>query len=502
MRTSSLNLGRHPGLLWGAAFAAVFLVCGAWLAARGAHATRESLVRELAAGSFLSGRPLVFGVKHDYSLAGPILHLDARVRPGMPALLALGHALGIKSPALGAWLAAIFLAACAPIWGWALGPASGALVMALLLAGAGNGLWEELSSGGSAPAGIACLGLALGAARRGSFRVCGLAGMAGFLFHPGFETAFLALVLAHAAFGSASGPSAGRTRGRLIEAAWMAAPIFCVMLPFAVAGARPWLGRLAGSYLEGAGARERWFFDTDGGLGHPTSTQPTYVLFEEFIRNRWYDLTRPWLGDFLSELALPAPLLFGAFIHGLRRPAARVPLATFWLAAIGALLVGAGWLEGFERSQFLLVDALAAAWLSMLILDASPWARGGGIALACVLLAVNAGDLAGLARPAEPGLLDQDFGAVTTALRASNTEHGVVLARRGEGRVLALATPEIPFIELPENFADPGLLDGFIERWNVRWTTMGELLGPLMKKHRLDGPGVAGTARLWSIKPL
>lgn len=497
-KRSSKSRLTSPWIAGGIAGVAVFLALAAWLRGLPWAPTESALINEILAYSF-QDRSFWSPLKNDYSLSSSLVHPELAARPLFPALLSALNALGAAGTAKARWISAASISLCVPALAWSLRPAplaAALIAIGLLLAQARNGMLEAVATGSPAP--LACLLaiLAYGLAARGKRIAAGTAGAALAYAIPGGEAAAILLGLA-LFFREPFWRGGKELRRALRSACELLLPFAALFLPWVI---RSWdfYSTLARFPLEMDWARIHWFSDTDSGIGHLDFQGTANSTYQQSARHRWASFVAAYVSDFAVELATLGLVLFAGAADWLRSPARRILGLWVWTGLLAAISFLALRFHSFARQDFLLVDLGVMAWLGWICVDSRKTLAWAGRALAIAVVLVNGIALTALlgGEFASPYGLNERIISAARALGGVNGERAPVLVGPGEGAGIAFLTGGVPVAELPRSHAYPGLSDAFIDRFQIRWTTEGETLGPHLKSHSLVQ---VKDARLWAV---
>ncbi len=509
----------RPLVLYGVLCWAVLLVALLrWLDFHGYFISPDAIYMDVLAKSFGS-HPYWIWFKRAYSYPYEIIHPDFVMPPLWPLVHWFLGAIGITTWHRGNWMTAVFTAGLVPTWMWAITPhfekkpnaktkwrlnivLAGIVATLLLLAQARNQMWEELYLGIVSPIAVFFFVLSYGAYVRERYVACGVLTGIAFLIRFDAQITMVTFVLGHLLAWAGRRP----WKRILKECFWIGFSFVAVTAPWWLRsvyyGHSPWFNHMVPIFLYGEAGNFRWFPDTDTGVGHPLTNEP-YILYESLVRNRWTDLISPYLGDFLTPLAMPGILLFLGFLYALRRPKQRPLLAFVWVGALLRLTTVAGLADSFNRRYFLIFDACAITWITLMLWDSNRLIRHTAKALAILLILANWNNLTSVLRSLRPyvGYLDAGMSQLSQTVAELDSTHEPVLAAQIEGHAIAYYTDGIPIIELPTNDKDAGMMDQYLDRWKIRWTTLGEKLKPYVKKHSFIPFRSRNGITIWKVEP-
>jgi len=508
-------------LIWGfGSGLLLFLVLMIWLDYHGYFISPDAIYINVLAKSF-SEHPYVIWFKRAYSYRYEIIHHDFTFPPIPPLYHWILDSIGIGNWQRGNWTTAFFMGMTVPAWMWAMAPhfktqgatrraklgilAAGWIATLLLLAQAKNQMWHELYLGIVSPVAVFLFILSYGAYVRENYLLCGLLTGITFLVRFDAQVTLAILVLGH---GLAHIHERKRWKQTFIECFQMGISFLAITSPWWIRslflGHAPWFNHMVPIFLYGEAGNFRWFPDTDTALGHLIYNPPAYTFYEELVRARWKDLVEPYFGSFFSEAALPGLLLAISVIYAVRRPQYRALTAFIALGAFLRVAVVAGLHDAFNRRYFLIFDACVMTWLTLMLWDHKFLVRNAARAVMLLIVVANWNDLSQVLITMRPyvGYLEGGMPLLADAVKELNTTREPILTAQIEGHALAYYTEHIPIIEIPTNQADAGIMDQYLDRWKIKWTTVGGTIRPHLKTHAVTEIAASNGLKIWKVTPL
>lgn len=491
----------------------LFFILLVWLDFHGYFISPDAIYLNVLAKSFWQ-HPYIIWFKRAFSYPYEIIHPDFTFPPLGPLVHWFLENMGVTTWHRGNWITAFFMGMTIPAWFWAFLPhfenqktmsskkSKGASLSALLaawvatvllLAQSQNQMWQELYLGIVSPVVVFLFILTYGAYLRKRYHLCGILIGTAFLIRFDAQVTLAIFVLGHLAstVGTSLKTNVGQKKWRaaFFESFQMIWPFLVTTSPWWVRsiflGHTPWFNHMVPIFLYGEAGNFRWFADTDTAIGHPITNTPV-EFYLQLLDARWTDLIHPYLGGALTPIAYPWLLLSLGLVYALKRPAHKALLAFTWIGAILRLLVVAGLHDAFNRRYFLIFDACAITWLTLMLWDKNRWIKAASVGTMILLVVTNWDFLQSSLQTMRPSAsyLEVHSPGISQAVKILNTTKEPVLAAQIVGHAIAYYTDQIPIIELPTNYADPGMMDLFMRRWKIKWTTEGGL-APHLKEFKL-----------------
>lgn len=522
------------GAISGMAFFAAFME---WLDWHGYFISPDAIYLNILAKSFWS-HPYTIWFKRAYSYPFEIIHPDFNFPPLGPLMHWTLEQLGIHTWHRGNWMTAFFMAAIVPAWMWAVAPhlapegqaqtaksakavkspkgqrqkkwhwnwrysviIAGLLASLLLFSMAKNQLWEELYLGIVSSTAVFFFLLSYGAYMRKRYIACGTLTGVAFLVRFDAQVTLAIFVFGHII----ANWDLKRWKFVAKDCLEMGLSFLVVTSPWwirsMVLGHAPWFNHMVPIFLYGEAGNFRWFPDTDTALGHPITTLAPLKFYIQLVRARWSDLLTPYFGNELTAAYVPEFLLLGSVYYAWKRPKLRALVAFVLLSAVIRVLVVAGLHDAFNRRYFLIVDAFALTWLILLLWDPNRLIRFLAVFIGIMTVVSNweaLNNVAGNSMRMYGSYIDSS--AQADAITELDTDRAPVVVGQIEGHTAAYYTDQIPIIEIPTNYADPGMMDLYLDRFKIRYTSDFPKIKDYVKRHKFTELTARNGVRLWRIE--
>jgi|GEM_PF-6086111 len=486
-----------------------------WVIKTGTQIGPEAIVEETIARS-PSDLLWKSWVKSDFSYSSSLPQHGAWLSPFQPLLRSALGTVGWEHWSRGNFIAISALVASPIVLAWAVSLPSwiAAFGVFVLLLAEPTQLLNEVVLGQSTSVVLAGFFVCVGFFVRKNPRALGISLGAlvwvrweSFLLIPAFGLALLiqGLVQNRAKKKKRSEGLKKRLIGALLATALVILPLSALSLSH---GGSFWGKEQTAGWIGGRAVATRWLSESDSGWADFQQERSLYDDYDQWTRKQWNSLISPWIGEFWIETLTMGFIIAIGFFTALKVAATRdLIVLAFSLMPI-LVSVAAAQKDLFDRRLYLPWDALLIT-VVMIVLNeiASKKRLKAWIAIGALWLTWVS--WSGFART-----LDVFFGqsnltpwlsgptpGQAIAIAELNQTRETLLAAPGQGRALAYFLRNQPIVELPMNWAQDGILDRLIERFEIRWTTIpGELLRQKSQAHQISIKSAANGQILYRIE--